>query len=341
MGAEINKETGKISINSDGLYKMNFQDLLSYVAQNHDYILVADIHTEPGILQTFIAPETITRMKELGITDICLEQAKEHQILIDGYYAGTISFEELQAVYGEAETPWLKGDDLKAMQSRFPQFIKEAKEAGINIHYMDRAATDYPVVKEQPKLFQLFVQLMGMQPNQQAEHIKKLEQEEPGIRQALEKFRDTFWEQRSKNDELIAKDAEEIKKNGGKVAMLYGALHFIGARDINEFLGPKAAVIGMNGTLTQRWEDTQLNIENLPDYLHILKIPTNDGKVISASAKLQPSNDRMETCKAIINGTNTIYALAACSMQDVDLERFADNPILWKNKKDSDIQLVK
>lgn len=322
-------ENGKLTLNYSGLEKISFPDMLRAASRDKDFILLGDSHDEASIIRNTLSPESIAAMRDVGVKNLVLEFSVDQQYIFDGYASGKFSFEQVQQAFASFSNSGLTGEDLTYMRQRIPEAMRELRDAGIKVHCVDLPINDPRRKGHGPddamNAFKDDLEGRMLTPRQIQDYLDQREKTEPGISDRFNANYSAGMELRFSYDREIADRVRPLAEEG-KVAMLYGVMHFTRDNDINEFLGAeRSAVIRMH--------DSQVGTElgfnkqyDAPEYVFFDRL--SDKNPVSAGGKLEPVGQYSDACALAVNQLKsglTGNLILACVTPDQDFHDFASS----------------
>lgn len=304
-----------------------FPFLLQKVGKHKDFILLTDTHPETSIAHTVLAESSIAAMKEMGVKHLCLEVPKEAQGDIDKYFKGEVPFKAIEDAYHrQFGMPWLSDEENKAHAELYLQMLKNSKESGIKVHYVDTLSPE-PVAKENPYLATLHDKTIestqGFSPERMEKYWEDLEKQHPNIKEDLSAFINTRHDQRFERDREIAAQMKVMAADG-KVVLFYGAEHITrSGENYQKLLGDKAVSISMRKTVdASAGMPTEEVSADLTSYVFFTGIQTKSG-VVQAAARLEDDTQKSDNCKTAVNASANFEDLLGCAVDDNQLRDYA------------------
>ncbi len=217
--------------------KENIESALSQAAEVRPIIAIADSrHTSNGAWTLLDNPSLIRDLSNKGIRDFYLEIPRGAQRDFDDFREGRISKEAFRSIFKRSlDTLWTSGASEDEFLDHIMNIAEEAKKNGIRVHTADITPK---IFEENPEMAKIYHEMARMveagEITNEAEAKKYVA--DLGVEEEFWQFNSRFLEERKEVNKAVADYIRNTMQGKGAV-ITFGAGHFHGWPDIDEFLG--------------------------------------------------------------------------------------------------------
>lgn len=210
---------------------------LLHVAAQRPILAIADMdHTKGDAEHILSNPDFIRGLADLGKKDVYIERSSKAMPLVEQFYNGQMSKDELASKMKAGFTgSWQSKDESNKTYDAIADGIEIAKNNGIKIHFVDRMPK---ILSENPEGRDIYFKAREMYGSgaSKEETLGYLYKNFPGGEEGFEKFNDRLMQERVEINQNVANDVKRTMSDKGAV-VIYGAMHFEGKNDIDNMIG--------------------------------------------------------------------------------------------------------